>query len=165
MWDPKAYVEVCLKIPKPELTYAPGKFYQTDVFTDYALEFLKQARAEKGKPWFMYLAYGAAFPAQAPEGMMEAISPHISPWLGCAEGERLKRMKKIGLADDTWRFTPRSQVPRGCGRGGEWIWRRAEPAWDSLPEDRHEDLAHRMALYAAMLSTAWIQTSGGFSMI
>lgn len=153
MWDPKAYV----RLPenrKPELTYAPGKFYQTDVFTDYAIEFLKQAREEKGKPWFMYLAYGAAhFPLQAPEGMMEQFLPTYRRGWDVLREERFERMKKIGLADDTWKFTPRSQVPVDVEVVANGFAGEQNPAWESLPEDRREDLAHRMALYAAMLSS------------
>ncbi|WP_309707098.1 sulfatase-like hydrolase/transferase, partial [Armatimonas sp.] len=34
--------------------YAPGQFYSTDVFGDYALDFIQQGQASN-KPWFLYL--------------------------------------------------------------------------------------------------------------
>ncbi|MCP5110208.1 MAG: sulfatase-like hydrolase/transferase, partial [bacterium] len=64
-WEPDRYT----RLPagrKQELSYAPGKFYATDVFTDYALEFLGQASRKKA-PWFLYLAHSSPhFPVQAP---------------------------------------------------------------------------------------------------
>jgi arylsulfatase len=65
-WNPAKYVRLPASA-KPELSYAPGRFYATDVFTDYAREFLRQARATKDKPWFLYLAHSSPhFPLQAP---------------------------------------------------------------------------------------------------
>ncbi len=37
---------------RPKRTYAPGEFYSTDVFGDYALEFIEQGR-KSGRPWFL----------------------------------------------------------------------------------------------------------------
>src|SRR5512146_3350833 len=37
---------------RPKRAYAPGKFYSTDVFGDYALDFLNEGR-KSGRPWFL----------------------------------------------------------------------------------------------------------------
>ncbi len=51
-WDPRRYV----RLPtdrEPELIFEKDNFYATDAFTDYSLEFLKQARQKKDKPWLL----------------------------------------------------------------------------------------------------------------
>ena len=77
-WSPDKYV----RLPKgrrPEIKIADKDFYATDVFTEYALEFLKQAE-KKDKPWFMYLAHSSPhFPLQdtsrvVPGGPFEGVS-------------------------------------------------------------------------------------------
>ncbi|NIP94484.1 MAG: sulfatase-like hydrolase/transferase, partial [Akkermansiaceae bacterium] len=57
--------------------YPRGKFYATDVFNEYALEFLRQARAAD-KPWLLYLAHSSPhFPVQAPR---ESIDRHVDTY-------------------------------------------------------------------------------------
>ena len=151
-WDPTAYVRLPAGTAA-ELTYAPGKFYVTDVFTDYALEFLRQARAEKGKPWFLYLAHSSPhFPVQAPK---EAIDRHMATYRrgwDALRVERFARMKALGLVAADAVLPPLSTVPVEAddaianGYSG-----KPNPAWESLPADRREDLARRMATFAAMV--------------
>jgi arylsulfatase len=151
-WDPTAYVRLPAGTAA-ELTYAPGKFYVTDVFTDYALEFLRQARAEKGKPWFLYLAHSSPhFPVQAPK---EAIDRHMATYRrgwDALRVERFARMKALGLVAADAVLPPLSTVPVEAddaianGYSG-----KPNPVWESLPADRREDLARRMATFAAMV--------------
>ncbi len=151
-WDPAAYVRLPAGTAA-ELSYAPGRFYVTDVFTDYALEFLRQARAQKGKPWFLYLAHSSPhFPVQAPK---EAIDRHMATYRrgwDVLRAERFARMKKLGLVAADAVLPPLSTVPVETddaianGYSG-----KPNPAWDSLPADRREDLARRMATFAAMV--------------
>jgi len=151
-WDPKNYV----RLPEgrePELKYPPGKFYAPDVFSDYGVEFLKKARADKNKPWFLYMAYGAAhFPLQAPKAEMDKFVPIYQRGWDVLRAERFERLKKLGLvgADDT--LGPRSMVPVDTPAVSNNYGGKENPAWDSLAEDVRDDLAHRMALYAAMVS-------------
>ena len=150
-WTPDAYH----RLPagrEPELKYGEGKFYATDVFTDYALEFLRQA-GKKKKPWFLYLAHSAPhFPIQAP---MESAKPMLDTYRkgwDVLRKDRFARLKEIGLVDhDGWKLTERSLVPVDSDAVANGYSGKQNPAWDSLPEDRREDLAHRMALYAAMI--------------
>src|SRR5690606_20794964 len=67
--------------------------------------------------------------------------------------ERFARMKSIGLANsDGWKLTPLSLVPvEKNGAVSNGLSGKPNPDWKSLGEDRREDLAHRMAIYAAMV--------------
>ena len=151
-WDPAAYVRLPAGTAA-ELSYAPGKFYVTDVFTDYALEFLRQARAQKGKPWFLYLAHSSPhFPVQAPK---EAIDRHMATYRrgwDVLRAERFARMKALGLVAADAVLPPLSTVPVEADDAiANGFSGKPNPAWDSLPADRREDLARRMATFAAMV--------------
>jgi arylsulfatase len=56
-WQEHPY-QTRLPAGHPTRTYAPGEFYSTNAFGDYALDFLEQGH-KSGKPWFMYLAFNA----------------------------------------------------------------------------------------------------------
>ena len=65
--------------------------------------------------------------------------------------ERFARQKKIGLATESWALPPRSIVPLGDAEKTAGYAGQQNPAWNDLPADRREDLARRMAIYAAMV--------------
>lgn len=133
-------------------TYAPGAFYSTDVFGDYALDFLEQGH-KAGKPWFLYLAFNAAhFPLHAPEAdIAKYESVYADGWDKLRE-RRLARMKELGLVPKDLALTPRTVVPKNWANARkEWAADKQVPAWDSLPEDRRKDLSRRMATFAAMI--------------
>ncbi|MEM6504117.1 MAG: sulfatase-like hydrolase/transferase [Planctomycetota bacterium] len=154
-WDPSRYK----RLPQertPELMYKGGGFYATDVFTDYTLEFLEQARQRnkrgEKKPWLMYLAHSSPhFPIQAPK---ESIDRHMETyrvgWDKLRE-QRFERMKEIGLAEESWVLTDRSIVPVDREDIANGYPGKQNPVWEELPSDRREDLARRMATYAAMV--------------
>jgi arylsulfatase A-like enzyme len=150
-WEPQAYA----RLPEgttPEITRSEGSFFATDVFTDYALEFLKQARQQKGKPWLLYLAHSAPhFPLQAPK---QDIDKHMATYRkgwDVLRAERFERMKKLGLFPADMTLPPRSSVPVDRDDIANGFAGKENPAWDSLPADRREDLARRMATFAAMV--------------
>ena len=150
-WIPDRYV----RLPagrKLERSYKPGEFYATDVFTDYALEFLNQA-FEKDEPWFLYLSHSSPhFPVQAPrESVARFVETYRRGWDALRE-QRYARMKEIGLATDAWSFTERSIVPVDEPEIANGYPGKQNPAWFSLPADRREDLAYRMAAFAAMVA-------------
>lgn len=132
--------------------YAPGEFYSTDVFGDYALDFLEQGR-QAGKPWFMYLAFNAPhFPLHAPEEDIQRYEALYADGWDKIRERRLARMKELGLVPDDLELTPRLVVPKNWANAEkEWAADKQVPAWDSLPEDRRKDLARRMATFAAMI--------------
>lgn len=149
-WDASRYALLggeggTLRPPSPE------GYYATDAFADQALAFLREAR-KQGRPWFLYLAHSSPhFPIQAPKASVERhLATYRRGW-DVLRAERLERMKLLGLVPRDLPLPPRSKVPVDrddltAGYGG-----RENPAWDSLPADRREDLARRMATYAAMV--------------
>ncbi len=134
----------------PKRLYRRGEFYSTNVFGDYALDFMRQGH-ESGQPWFLYLAFNAAhFPLGAPE---EAIANYETMYRekgwDAIRAERLARQKKLGLVPANLALPPRSVVPANfINRQTGWADKQ-NPAWNSLPADRQADLARRMAVYAA----------------
>ena len=80
---------------------------------------------------------------------------HQSTYRRCGEGRRTgrwARMKALGLVDAE---AGRPPVSLGPVEKDEAIANgfsgKPNPAWDSLPADRREDLARRMATFAAMV--------------
>ena len=150
-WDPAKYV----RLPagrEPELRHDADGFYATDVFTDYALEFMRQARRDADKPWLLYLAHSSPhFPVQAPTATTDRFVDTYRRGWDVLREERFERMKRMGLATDSWTLTDRSLVPVDKPEITNGYGGRPNPAWDSLPEDRREDLARRMAVFAAMV--------------
>lgn len=151
-WTPKAYQRLPEGRPL-EVMDGKGVFYATDHFSDYALAFLKQAQKTK-RPWFLYLAHSAPhFPVQAPMVSAQPFLDIYRKGWDVLRQERFERMKKIGLAEgEGWKLTGRSRVPveKDAAISNGYSGKQ-NPAWDSLPAARREDLAHRMALYAAMV--------------
>ena len=151
-WDPASYVRLPAGT-KAELSYAPGKFYVTDVFTDYALEFLRQARADKGRPWFLYLAHSSPhFPVQAPKASIDRHMATYRRGWDVLRAERFTRMKQLGLVAAEAVLPPLSTVPVESDDAiANGFSGKPNPSWDSLPAARREDLARRMATFAAMV--------------
>ncbi|MGH7227513.1 MAG: sulfatase-like hydrolase/transferase, partial [Gemmataceae bacterium] len=128
--------------------YLADKFYSTDVFGDYALDFLADARKTGDKRFFLYLAFNAAhFPLHARQEDIAHYKDVYGKGWDKLRTERYARQKKLGLIDPRWPLTPRSgfETRRDFFRRGE------NPAWDSLDADRRADLARRMTVYAAMV--------------
>lgn len=149
-WDAGNYV----RLPNgtvPELK-GDGDFYATDVFTDYAIEFLQQAGEKKEQPWFLYLAHSSPhFPVQAPK---ESIDKHMATYLrgwDVLRAERFDRQKKLGLVSTEAKLPPLSQVPVDRDDIANGYSGVPNPEWETLPEERRMDLARRMATYAAMV--------------
>ncbi len=150
-WDPAKYTRLPAKV-KPELEYASGKFYVTDVFTDYSLEFLRQARQQPNKPWFLYLAYSSPhFPLHAPKEDIDRLVPTYRKGWDFLRADRFERMKRLGLVPVDTPLPPRSLVPVDRDDIANGYSGQPNPAWDSLAVNRREDLARRMAAYAAMV--------------
>jgi len=144
-WDPAQY----LRLPQGSKTrsYAKDAFYGTDALTDYAMDFVEDARTTPDKPWFLYLAYNAPhFPLHArPEDIAKYRNRYTTGWDELRR-ERLARMKQLRLVAKDTQLSPRSQYTNF----GETVT-AGNPPWDSLAEDRRADLAMRMAIYAAMV--------------
>jgi arylsulfatase len=143
-WDPAAFRR--LPADRPKRDHPPGKFYSTDAITDYALDFIADAR--KGvRPFFLYLAYNAPhFPLHAPtEEIAKYKDVYTKGWDRIRE-ERYERQKNLGLLEPGVSLTPRSPFTHPFKKENG-----VNPAWDTIPADRRADLARRMAIYAAMV--------------
>jgi arylsulfatase len=150
-WDPGRYV----RLPegrRKEFDPPAGEFYATDVFNQYALEFIKQGQ-QTGKPWLVMLGHSSPhFPLHAPADSVEKyVARYRRGWDALRE-ERFARMKSLGLVDGPrWKLTERSLVPVDQPAIANGYAGRPNPAWSSLDADRREDLARRMAIFAAMV--------------
>ena len=137
---------------KKEIDRKQGDFYATDVFSEYAVEFIKQGQ-KRNQPWFLFLGHSSPhFPVQAPAASADKYyEKYLCGWDVLRE-ERYERMKKIGLVDgDRWTLTERSLVPVDKDAIANGFPGKQNPAWDSLDPARQKDLARRMALFAAMV--------------
>jgi Arylsulfatase A and related enzymes len=138
---------------KPQRSYHPGAYFATDAITDHALDFLNDARKTK-QPWFLYVAYQAPhFPVQSrADDAAPYAKTYDKGWDRLRE-DRLARMKKAGSIPKNTPLTARSAIPRPdvAKRLGSMTADGANPAWDSLDEERRADLARRMASFAGMV--------------
>lgn len=111
-----------------------GSWYGTDLWTDYGLKFIDEARAGN-QPFFLYLAHVAPhFPLMAPQ---ETIAKFRGKFLaGWDELRRQRHARQIqmGLLDKRWPLTERPPD---------------SPAWESLSRGQKEHFDHIMAIYAA----------------
>ncbi len=114
----------------------PQQWYSTDLWTEYGLKFIDEARAAR-KPFFLYVAHNAPhFPLQAP-------AEDIARWRGVFKTgwdklrqARYERQLRMGLIDKAWPLSPRPA---------------AVPAWDSLSTEDQDRYDHIMAIYAAVV--------------
>ena len=149
-WSPEKYARLPENV-KPELEFDKDDFYVTDVFTEYACEFLSQA-SKMDKPFFMYLAHSSPhFPVQAPKETIDKYyNTYMQGW-DKLRAARLEKQKKIGLFGPDVKLPPRSLVPVDRDDIANGYSGKPNPAWDELDLDRQKDLARRMATFAAMV--------------
>lgn len=114
----------------------PPDCYTTDVFTDAALGFMKETRADR-KPYFLYLAFNA------PHWPLHARPEDIEKYMGRYDGgwdqlrnERHERQKALGVVDPKWPLSPRDP---------------AAVDWAGLSPDQKKRMSKKMAVYAAMV--------------
>jgi arylsulfatase len=117
----------------PEL----GKdWYSTDLFVDWGLKFVDEARAEM-KPFFLYIAQGAVhFPLRAPaEAITRYRGKYLKGWDKLREERHVKQIHER-IVDAQWPLSPRPED---------------SPAWDTRPPDRKKRFDEIMSVYAAMI--------------
>lgn len=137
--------------------YPPGTFYKTDADADYVLKFLDHHYGKQdGKPFFIYLACNAPhFRLQAPleyinqyTDVGDTNNPADADVYRYEEGWDLTRQRRYerqlaqGILEEHCRLSPKDY---------ENVGKLDIPAWDSLTQNRRNDLARRMAVYAAMV--------------
>jgi len=112
-------------------------FYSTDAFTDHAIDFLKEAVAQKpAKPFFLYLPYNAShWPLQAFDSDIAKYKGKYDAGWQAVRKERLNRMVKLGVVPAGQELSP---MDRGNHR-----------PWDQLTKEQRQQWARRMEVYAA----------------
>lgn len=134
--------------PGTELLYLNGKelpkdspvfghdWYSTDLFTEWGLKFIDEAREQK-KPFFLYLAQGAVhFPLRAPGEIIDKYrGKYMSGWDDLRQRRHAKQIE-LGVVDRRWPLAPRPPE---------------SPAWETRAADRQKRFDEIMAVYAAMI--------------
>lgn len=123
------------EIPKDSPIFGKD-WYSTDLFTEWGLKFVDEAREQK-KPFLLYIAQGAVhFPLRAPREVIEKYrGKYMVGWDKLREQRHAKQIQ-IGLMDPKWALAPRPAD---------------SPAWDTRAPDRQARFDEMMAVYAAMI--------------
>ncbi|MEM8955168.1 MAG: arylsulfatase [Verrucomicrobiota bacterium] len=112
-------------------------YYTTDAFTDYGIRFMKDELEGEGRPFFLYLAYTAPhWPLQAHEEDIDKYRDRYHEGWDVLREERYQRQIELGLIDASWALSPRDEDV---------------PAWEDVDEEEREEMALKMAVYAAMV--------------
>lgn len=114
----------------------PAQWYSTDLWTNYSLQFIDEAK-QQSKPFFLYLAHNAPhFPLQAPENEIAKFRGiYMKGWEQLRK-ERYERQLKIGLIDKKYKLPPINPLI---------------PKWDTLSQTEKNRYDHMMAVYAAVV--------------
>ncbi|WP_421940452.1 arylsulfatase [Pedobacter sp.] len=115
---------------------AAGKFYQTDVITENAINFLDK-KESANKPFFLYLAYTAPhWPLHAlPEDIAKYKGRYDKGW-DVLRAERLERQKKLGIIDNQASVSEKDADIYD---------------WSKLSYDQRSQWAKKMEIFAAMV--------------
>lgn len=132
--DPRGITLQNEAIEEPAST-TDRRYYTTDAFTDYAMKFIGEEKAEADRPFFLYLAYTAPhWPLHAhQEEVQKYVGKYMGGWDKLRE-TRLRRQQELGLIDEDWALSDRSFK-----------------AWDEMSPQKQKDMDLRMANYAAMI--------------
>lgn len=152
--------EYALKSENNEITwdtYEGKQFHQTDAIGDYSVKFINHHLGKNDqKPFFLYMAFNAGhWPINAPAALANKYTDvadennidedyyNYEVGWDSTRMYRFKRQKELGVIDESYELSPRSDAINPANT--------QIPAWDTLDEKRKNDLARRMALYAAMI--------------
>lgn len=114
-------------------------FYTTDAFTDYGIQFIEEHLQDDSsqRPFFLYLAY------TAPHWPLQAFEDDVAKYrgryrLGWDElrKQRYQRQIELGLIKPEWELSQRTP---------------GIPDWESLDEDKQDEMDLKMSVYAAMV--------------
>ena len=121
----------------PPATPEEGYHLSNDL-VDQAIKYVDdQQSAEKGKPYFMYLAFGACHsPHHAPREYIDKYAGKFDQGWDAVRNETLARQKEMGIVPENTDLPPRNPGVK---------------AWDSLSDDEKELFARMMEVYAGFL--------------
>jgi len=115
---------------------APEYFYYTDAISDTAVSMIQENKQESS-PFFLYVSY------TAPHWPLHAYKNDFEPYIDMYSGgwdsirqERFQRQKELGIIDENWILSERDPEA---------------PAWDSLTDEKKDEMILRMAVYAAQV--------------
>jgi arylsulfatase len=111
-------------------------YYSTDAFTETAIKFIAESRTENpDKPFFLYLAYNAPhWPLQAPKEDIDKYREMYRNGWEAVRNERYEKMKQQGIISPDWLLSPQDS-----------------PDWNSLSEEKKQEMSLRRAIYAAQV--------------
>ncbi|MBL7187759.1 MAG: arylsulfatase [Phycisphaerae bacterium] len=133
-WDPSTLVRDNKMITPPsDPEYQPGEpYYYTDAISDNAARFVREH--DRGKPFFMYVAYTAAhWPMHARERDIAKYRGHYDVGYEPIRKARLEKMKKLGVIKSDSELSP------------------APASWSDIKDKKWE--AACMEVYAAMIDS------------
>lgn len=117
---------------------APPGFYLTNAISDTSVKYLDEhfARAS-GKPFFMYVAYTSPhWPLHALKKEIDHYKNRYRQGWDVLRKKRFARQREIGLFGENIEMNPRDSVIQ---------------AWEELKPQEQEEMAMRMAIYAAQI--------------
>jgi len=113
----------------------PDDFYSTKNFSDEMIKYIIEQ--EDDSPFFGFLAYTAPHdPLHVPDAYLDKYKGVYDAGYEQIKKDRLYRMKKIGLVDETVPYNP------GTGKF---------PQWQDLDDELKKSQARKMEVYAAMI--------------
>ena len=116
----------------------PEDAYVTDLFTDHALKFVHDA-TERHDPFFLYIAHIAPhWPLQAKSADIDKYAGRYEKGWDRIRAQRYQRQLESGIVATEWGKSQRD--PKAV-------------AWEELDDEKRQDLAHRMAVYAAQVDS------------
>ncbi len=116
----------------------PEGGYVTDMFSDRAIEYVKDAAAQS-KPFFLYLSHIAPhWPLQAKPLDIEKYKGKYDAGYDAIREARHAKQVEMGLLDKQWKL---SGPPSGM------------KPWAQQSAEKKKDLAHRMEIYAAQIDS------------
>ncbi len=115
----------------------PKDWYTTDLWTDYGIKFIDEARAAK-KPWLLYLAHNAPhFPLEAPQDEIAKFrGKYMIGWDELRQRRHAKQLE-LGLLEPAWGMSPRPLAVK---------------AWKELTPSEQDRFDNIMAIYAACVA-------------
>ncbi len=115
----------------------PKDWYSTDLWTDYGIKFIDEARAAK-KPWLLYLAHNAPhFPLQAPQDEIAKFRGKYKIGWDELRLQRNAKQLELGLLDSAWALSPRPPAVK---------------AWKDLTPQEQDRFDEIMSIYAACIA-------------
>lgn len=116
---------------------APDNFYLTHAITDTSVKFIDEHLKQTTSPFFLYVAYTAPhWPLHALQKDIDKYKAMYKMGWDKLREQRLAKQKAIGLFASGVELSPRDS---------------SVLAWESLTAEQQEEMAMRMAIYAAQI--------------